>query len=139
MEFTFDAYEVLGISKTSNISEIRAAFRSLTLACHPDKLQSKSFNSIQENEISISTNDESIGLLIAARNILCDPIQRKEHDAYLDNCQTLNYSYNKVLLSEFLETESQLFSYPCRCGDVYKVRKLCYNSIKLALQYHISF
>ena len=122
MEFTFDAYEVLGISKTSNISEIKAAFRSSTLACHPDKLQNRSIDNFQENEVY--NGDESIGLLIAARNILCDPIQRKEHDAYLDNCQSLNYSYNNVLLSEFLETDNQLFSYPCRCGDNYKVRKL---------------
>ena len=102
--FTFNAYEVLEVSRTSSISEIKESFRKLVVSHHPDKLIQQKTNYASENSHSakamhieatvvdddINSNltmnndnkditpvgDGKISLLIAARNILCDPIQR---------------------------------------------------------------
>ena len=117
MEFPHDAYELLGVSRTANIYEIKESYRIRMLSSHPDKLIASG------NE---SSNDNSVNLLMSARNVLCDPSKRREHDMYLDKCQISNAAYNKISLSEFIQVKgdghaTETFSYPCRCGDSYKV------------------
>lgn len=117
MEFPYDAYELLGVSRSANVSEIKESYRIRMLSNHPDKLIASG------NE---SSNDESVSILMSARNILCDPSQRREHDVYLDKCHISNATHNKVSLSEFIQVkadddDTKTFAYPCRCGDSYKV------------------
>ena len=61
-----DPYEVLGVSKTANDSEIKKAFRKLALEHHPDKAgEAEEFKKINE-----------------AYSILSDPSKRKHYDEF---------------------------------------------------------
>lgn len=66
-----NAYEILGIKSTSNLSELRKAFREKALLYHPDK-----------NDSSIDI-DEKFREVSISYKILNDPSLREEYDTYI--------------------------------------------------------
>ena len=62
-------YQILRISKDASIDEIKTAYRSLALACHPDKNHSK------DAEITFKRINK-------AYEVLSDPVKRESYDKY---------------------------------------------------------
>ncbi|XP_019195344.1 PREDICTED: uncharacterized protein LOC109189072 [Ipomoea nil] len=67
------AYELLGVSKTSSFSEIKASFRKLAKETHPDLAHSQTDSSASKQFIEI----------LAAYEILSDSERRAHYDQYL--------------------------------------------------------
>ena len=68
-----DYYEILGIDRNSNASEIKNAFRSLARKYHPDKNQGDSESEIKFKEVQ------------EAYAVLSVPNEKKKYDTYGHN------------------------------------------------------
>ncbi|KAF8570672.1 hypothetical protein P879_01060 [Paragonimus westermani] len=80
-----DLYAVLGVSKTATPTEIRAAYKRLSLLLHPDRHTSGT--STGDNRTTtmqtITANAEAaFGRVSAAYNVLSDPEKRTIYDIY---------------------------------------------------------
>ncbi|WP_299887679.1 DnaJ domain-containing protein [uncultured Lacinutrix sp.] len=80
-------YELLGISSTSNLEDIKKAFRREIAIYHPD--------------INTSKNAEKrFDDLVEAFDILSKPDKRKLYDALLKNNNTLNSTASKKVIKK---------------------------------------
>ena len=62
-------YEVLGVERNATDRDLRTAYRRLALEHHPDQ----------------GGCEETMARLNHARDVLCDPVARRNHDRELDN------------------------------------------------------
>ena len=62
-------YEVLGVARNATDRDLRTAYRRLALEHHPDQ----------------GGDEETMARLNHARDVLCDPVLRRNHDRELDN------------------------------------------------------
>mgnify|MGYP003324366231 CR=1 FL=1 len=63
-----DLYEVLGVARNATDRDLRTAYRRLALEHHPDQ----------------GGCEETMARLNHARDVLCDPAARRNHDRELD-------------------------------------------------------
>ncbi|KAI8889216.1 DnaJ-domain-containing protein [Backusella circina FSU 941] len=69
-----DCYEILQLNKeTATVSDIKKAYRTLALKCHPDKLA----NATEEDKIKANEQFQQIGF---AYTILSDPQRKQRYD-----------------------------------------------------------
>lgn len=68
-----DYYEVLEISRTASIDEIKQAYKILALRHHPDRHQGL-------NEDDKKIEEEKFKLINEAFEVLSDPVKRKKYD-----------------------------------------------------------
>lgn len=78
-EEDFDPYEVLGVKRTANVREIKAAFRRLALQYHPDKYAG------EEKELAA----EKFNRAKLAHSVLSDDFRRGQLDAGMANVSQL--------------------------------------------------
>ena len=108
-------YDVLGLvgeGKNASTEEIKRAYKSAALRCHPDK------------------NGGDVAAFVAvnrAFETLSDPASRRAYDAALTS------RLRQVVVSDEIDLEDMdveeagppvtrtRYSYPCRCGDRYEV------------------
>ncbi|KAI4488632.1 hypothetical protein M0802_011448 [Mischocyttarus mexicanus] len=110
----YDYYNILGCSVESSYDDIRHAYYYRARELHPDK------NTGEEN------NDKFLRLA-EAWSILKDPELRKKYDSECKQAELESSNivvHETVHLNELLATsEDNVLSYPCRCGNYYKVDK----------------
>ncbi|KAI5703625.1 hypothetical protein M8J75_014212 [Diaphorina citri] len=96
-------FEILNCNVNSTLEEIKENYKSLSLKYHPDK------NS-EHQETFLKINE--------AWNILKDEKERKLYESQLLSQQQTHMNiYKSVSLSDMEHKgESQMFTYPCRCG-----------------------
>lgn len=70
-----DHYAVLGIAKTASLDEIKAAFRKIAMACHPDRQRNKT-------EAEKNAANEKFQFAKDAHEVLADPAKRATYDKY---------------------------------------------------------
>ncbi|KAL7301038.1 hypothetical protein TKK_0006310 [Trichogramma kaykai] len=104
-------YDILGCPQDSSTEKLKEAYHSLILKHHPDKnsdTDTSTFHNIQR-----------------AWDILSNPEQRKEYDikiAQADFDSECVLIFAKINSKELEPTEdSEILSYPCRCGSNYQV------------------
>ncbi|XP_032690834.1 dnaJ homolog subfamily C member 1-like [Odontomachus brunneus] len=94
-------YEVLGVTQSANASEVKKAFRRLSLQLHPDK------NSAEDAE-------QQFRKLVAVYDILKDPGKRQRYDNVLvnglPNWRSAVYYYRHVRKMGLLEMSIILFT-----------------------------
>ena len=61
-------YDILGVAPTASDREMKTAYRRLALEHHPDQ----------------GGCEETMARLNHARDVLCDPVLRRNHDRELD-------------------------------------------------------
>ena len=134
-------YETLKVSRTANLTEIRASYRAALLALHPDKASSGAggvLPSVSDGNSSIPSTDVDISRYLRVQeawNVLRDAESRAVYDSSLarngeksrntrgDACLVIG---EEVLLEDMeegvVETgETKEFWYPCRCSDFFVV------------------
>lgn len=80
-----DLYAVLGVEKTATLTELRAAYRRLSLLLHPDrhsKMDSSSEDNRADTRRSSGDADSAFNRVSTAYAILSDPNKRRIYDAY---------------------------------------------------------
>lgn len=81
-----DHYQILGISKESTQSQIKSAFRQLSMIHHPDRNK----NSQESNKI--------YRIILNAYKILSDSVKKKEYDEFLKNSSYIrDYKYDEKI------------------------------------------
>jgi curved DNA-binding protein CbpA len=75
-------YDTLGVSKAASSSEIKASWRALLLATHPDK--------------NDNANTDQLRRILEAYSTLSDPTLRREYDEMLENVLHPKPSYDRV-------------------------------------------
>ncbi|XP_011156308.1 dnaJ homolog subfamily C member 1 [Solenopsis invicta] len=94
-------YDVLGVTQSANASEIKKAFRRLSLQLHPDK------NPAEDAELQFRT-------LVAVYDVLKDPGKRQKYDNVLvnglPNWRSAVYYYRHVRKMGLLEMSVILFT-----------------------------
>ncbi|MBN2735996.1 MAG: DnaJ domain-containing protein [Spirochaetales bacterium] len=93
-------YEILGVKKTSKLSEIKQSFRRKAKELHPD---------LQDNE-NDHLNDEAMRLLIEAYQVLSHPQKKKDYDK-LHFRKNVPESFN---FREFLKSQSEDMKFQTR-------------------------
>lgn len=118
-------YTVLGCEENASHDEIKKQYQNLIRRFHPDKTSA----SVKDNEAFIQINE--------AWKTLKDPMKRKAYDAELLAEHYANESvlYATIALHE-MNIESQMCSYPCRCGSLYSIPKddCIHSKVDLHLQ-----
>lgn len=108
-------YDILGISKTADLSEIKHAYHRSLLAAHPDK------NTLGKKKLDIE-----ISTLKEAFQTLSSEVTRREYDSI---CATSKDVVRQRLaqvisLDDFTElSENDTWAHPCRCGDMYRINE----------------
>ncbi|GAX76932.1 hypothetical protein CEUSTIGMA_g4379.t1 [Chlamydomonas eustigma] len=119
-------YEVLGISPSSSLQVIKAAYHALLLQLHPDKLISECESEQESRCISSEATFHSIQ---AAWEILRDDRLRSIHDQELTQADvhTSIMFYDELDLEELSvkenvedeESGTPCYTHLCRCGDAF--------------------
>lgn len=106
-----DLYSVLDCSVKSTTAEIKQKYRELARLTHPDSLHLSDSVGHRHQFAKISH----------AYKILSDADMRREYDNRWHQLTLLQEFpvHDSVDFEAFDELDEQLFSYPCRCGDVF--------------------
>ncbi|KDQ51130.1 hypothetical protein JAAARDRAFT_140717, partial [Jaapia argillacea MUCL 33604] len=111
-------YQILSVSPSASLSEIKSAYHRTLLLSHPDKHQSKSTSHIHID----------VSLLREAYTTLSSSTLRSQYDIEL--ARGLRPGGPRpaqiISLEEFTEGEGDerdVWSYPCRCGGLYVIRE----------------
>ncbi|KAG0565077.1 hypothetical protein KC19_8G162000 [Ceratodon purpureus] len=110
-------YQVLNVSASSTLDEIRACYRAALLAVHPDKQGSKEDSSSRYLRVQ------------EAWSVLRDAESRAEYDASVKSSGGVGAAVvvgEEVVLEDMEECESESggdleYWYPCRCSDFFVV------------------
>jgi DnaJ-class molecular chaperone len=83
MSLKDNLYDVLGVSKEASVEEIKKAYRTIAMTCHPDKVR---------NDDNKKEQEERFKAIQHAYSILSDEKQRKKYDMgdLLENFQTID-------------------------------------------------
>ena len=109
-------YELLNIAEDASQEEIKKAYQSLILKCHPDKTTNKEPSDQKETE------DLFLRAQIA-KDILFDVEKRKEYNRKLKE-NSLKQVTGPLFSSETLDTmdydeAEECYYFDCRCGGCY--------------------
>lgn len=112
MRMTYNYYQILGCSEKASLEEIKKKYRELILASHPDKCSND------------KKTTEDFDILNEAWHMLRDANKRKVYDAQLKQ-ETLAQEallFERLSVTELsYDTNSETYSYNCRCGGEYRV------------------
>ncbi|CCW64918.1 unnamed protein product [Phytomonas sp. EM1] len=145
-------YDVLGVSPSAGVSEIRQSFRKMALRTHPDKSMGQWDHSMTNNQGlhdqagTVASFGIPFYLVKEAVEVLLDPFLRHQYDQL--HCQTMlrsvgassetcSLSENFVLVSS-LEGSSfgggwaDIYQRECRCGGTYEITQLRSGSAQTA-------
>ncbi len=123
-------YSVLGINEDASTSEIKRAFRNLSIVLHPDKNDAEDANVVFRNLVSIY-------------EILKDPVKREKYDNVLKdglpNWKSAVYYYRKARKMGLAEGSILLFVITtvcqyCVAWGVYFEKKFTMVSVKLSFK-----
>lgn len=93
-------YSIMGINQDASLSEIKRAFRNLSVVLHPDKNDAEDANEVFRN-------------LVAVYEVLKDPAKREKYDNVLKNglpnWRSAVYYYRKARKMGFAESSILLF------------------------------
>ncbi|EKF31170.1 chaperone DNAJ protein, putative [Trypanosoma cruzi marinkellei] len=136
MDNAISPYDVLGVSTSSSVAEIRAAFKRLALCTHPDKRKNGSTN---EEELGATLAMYPFHVVKEASELLLDPLRRAQYDhgreqAYVRSVGAVSDTHD---LSEFFLAEEKVvydttmqiggflrmrvYKLECRCGGVFEL------------------
>lgn len=93
-----DCYEVLGIEKSSNLDQIKKAYKKLAMKWHPDK-----------NPDNMQAAKQKFREISEAYEVLSDPEKRKNYDAYgfdgpkFSSASSFNFSDADSLFERFFK------------------------------------
>jgi DnaJ-class molecular chaperone len=108
-----DWYGILGVPEGANEDELKLAYRSRLLEVHPDK---------QGDVDSAATSIEEVK---NAYQILSDPSLKQQYDNQRNAKLSKGINAGKLHLRQFEKSMSRdgsrLFTYPCRCGEIYEI------------------
>uniref|UniRef100_A0A182JWS7 J domain-containing protein n=1 Tax=Anopheles christyi TaxID=43041 RepID=A0A182JWS7_9DIPT len=106
-------YDVLQVSRTATLEEIRRSYQTLALQFHPDKRKANDPEGSSEYADRFIRIDE-------AWKTLRDERLRRIYDAELMQ-RSEEYFVNEILTeADFVfDTESSVFFHTCRCGGYY--------------------
>ncbi|KAI1472877.1 chaperone protein dnaJ 6 [Daldinia caldariorum] len=95
---TIDPYEVLGLERTANESQIKSAYRKLALKNHPDKVPEDQKQKAHETFQSIAF----------AYAVLSDPARRKRYDETGSTCESIvdsdGFSWSDFYREQYRDT-----------------------------------
>lgn len=123
-------YDVLNVSPSSSLEEIRASYRTALLSVHPDKMGSQS---LLYPNLEADVRDASRYLRVQeAWNILRDADSRALYDASVKHSREMASKRDlsvvvgeEIVLEEMEECMSETgnleYWYPCRCSDFFVV------------------
>ncbi|KAG7452052.1 DnaJ-domain-containing protein [Guyanagaster necrorhizus] len=112
-------YQVLSISRSASLPEIKAAYRKMLLQHHPDKSTLR-----KEGQVHVDFT-----VIQEAYFILSDPVLRHSYDVEILQKRTTGgpRPAQVVSLDDFDEEQSMsdsdhsAWTYKCRCGGVYTI------------------
>ena len=132
-------YEILEVSESSSLSEIKAAHRIKALKYHPDKQKQslnqdveeieKAFRKIQlaweclRDEQKRQEYDDSLRRERERDNIALNNAKRvKLSEMECEICEIEDEDGESIQSQDLEQVESQkLYSYTCRCGDLFEI------------------
>lgn len=123
-----DLYEILECSAEASDQQIKQKFKELARRYHPD--HHVGGDTLTHQKIFVKINN--------AYGILKDPKLKKEYDIRYQHLQTYqelpvqDTVYFDDLDCDNSDAETQLYTYPCRCGDEYVLSEI---DIQLKYQY----
>lgn len=103
-------YDILGCKSDSSYDDIKRAYHTLVLKCHPDKSDASDNGAVSFQEI-----DE-------AWKTLRDPESRKVYDESLrqKSLEQQNLLFGTFTLKDLnYDPELEIYSYACKCGGTY--------------------
>jgi diphthamide biosynthesis protein 4 len=109
-----DYYALLGISQKATSAEIKTAYHRALLLAHPDKrLPGRSLN----------TGPDIAAIQEAYRTLSSESL-RNAYDTNLGNLRkSTGPRPAQVISLEDFDEQTELWSYPCRCGGTYKINE----------------
>ncbi|KAG5503722.1 hypothetical protein JIQ42_05945 [Leishmania sp. Namibia] len=134
MEWT--PYEVLRVTSSASISEIRAAFKRMALHTHPDKAKAQATAAEAHGGAAVSSqlSPVSFHMVKEASDILLDPYMRAAYDAArshalvrevgaVSDTYSLADDFVRVSMDGDVGDEQHVHVYQreCRCGGLYEV------------------
>ncbi|KAG2484231.1 hypothetical protein HYH03_016966 [Edaphochlamys debaryana] len=122
-------YETLGVPRDASTNDIKDAYRAAVLKHHPDKLAGADCGNGAEASLADSADFKRVQ---QAWEVLRDPSQRAAYDSGLTLAAlraTVAFQDELTLDEMDAETEEgeDVYTYPCRCGDSYRLRKVDAN------------
>ncbi|KAK7197293.1 chaperone protein DNAj [Novymonas esmeraldas] len=134
-------YEVLRVSSSASIGEIRAAFKRMALHTHPDKAHAPSAAAVatpagaalvNAASASASTAHMSFHVVKEACEVLLDPYLRAAYDAArshalvrevgaVSDTYDLAEDFVRVTVHGDARQHVHVYQCECRCGGVYEV------------------
>eukprot|EP01038_Epipyxis_sp_PR26KG_P015525 gene15525-20957_t len=121
---SIDFYQTLEIHSDSSLTEIKSSYQKLLLKYHPDK-QIKLFPSNNERTSYEGENsNEKFHAIQEAWKVLSNDSLRKEYDDSRMLLTQQKHSIrltDKIRLNSFDNHRNGLYSYQCRCGDLYEI------------------
>ncbi|CCW69581.1 unnamed protein product [Phytomonas sp. Hart1] len=137
-------YDILGVSPSADVAEIRQSFKKMALQTHPDKRVLRWSNAMADGQSpkvqanTIASSGIPFYLVREAVEILLDPFLRHQYDQL--QCQTMLRSVGASsetcsLSGDFVFVSSlggfsfgggwaDIYQRECRCGGTYEITRL---------------
>ena len=111
---SFDAYAILGVAPTASCDDLKAAYKKMLLAHHPDK-----------RACTATTSSDEFLAVQKAWALIGTPADREKYDAMATGGRSLSNT-DHATLDEFVPggedgTEAEVLRKACRCGDFYEI------------------